>query len=241
MHDRDPVAEPLRLAHDVRRKHDALALVAQLGHGVQQRPGHEHVEPGRRFVEDQHRRIVDDRPGDRHFLLHAGRHLRAQHVANLVHLQPLEELLHPLAQLVVAHAVQPAEVLDHFPGGHAVVDGRVGRDEANLAADQLGLRDDVEAVDDGRAARGLQHGAENPQGGRLAGAVGPQQAVDLARAGVEADAVERHDLAPPQIGVGLRRGSGLRSWRTGLAEIAGGAAGSDGPSTDSKSLHQLSL
>ena len=91
-----------------------------------------------------------------------------------MHLQPLEQLLHPLAQLVVVHAVQPAEVLDHFPGRHAVVDGRVGRDEADLVADHFGLRDAIEAADDGRAAGGLQHGAENPQGGRLAGAVGTQ-------------------------------------------------------------------
>ena len=42
------------------------------------------------------------------------------------------------------------------------------------------LRDAIEAADDRRAAGGLQHGAEDSQGGRLAGAVGPKQAVDLA-------------------------------------------------------------
>ena len=57
------------------------------------------------------------------------------------------------AELVVGDAVQPAEVLDHLPAGHAVVDGRVGRHEADLPADLGGLRDHVEAVDRGRAAR----------------------------------------------------------------------------------------
>ena len=181
VHDRDPVAEPLGLAHDVRREDDALALVAQLGDRLQQRPGHEHVEAGGRFVEDQHRRIVDDGPGDRDLLLHAGRHLRAEHVANFVHLQPLEDRFHPLAEQLVGHAVEPAEVLDHFPGRHAVVDGGVGRDEADLVPHQRRLREHVEAVDGRRAAGGPEHGAEDAQGGRLARAVGAEQAVDLTR------------------------------------------------------------
>ncbi len=96
--DGDPVAEPLRLAHDVRGEDDALAVIAQLGHRVQQRPGHQHVQPGRGLVEDQHGRIVDHGPGHRNLLLHAGRHLRAQDVPRVVHLQPVEERLHPIGQ-----------------------------------------------------------------------------------------------------------------------------------------------
>ena len=97
MHNGDPVAELFGLAHDVRGKNDALAIVAQLGNRLQQRPGNQHVEPARGFVEDQHRRIVDDGPSDRDFLFHAGRHLGAQHVADVVHLEPLEQLFHPRA------------------------------------------------------------------------------------------------------------------------------------------------
>ena len=103
------------------------------------------------------------------------------------------------------NAVQPAEILDHLPGGHAVVNGRVGRHEADLAADLRRLGDHVEAVDPGRAAGRPQHGAEDPQGGGLARPVGPQQAVDLARRGVKTDARQRDESAAPQVGVMLRQ------------------------------------
>src|SRR3954447_7497508 len=90
VHDRNPIAKALRLAHDVRRKQNALPLIAQLGHGIQQRPGDEHVQSRRRFIKDQHWWIVHNRPRDRYFLLHARAHLRAEQVANLLHLKPLE-------------------------------------------------------------------------------------------------------------------------------------------------------
>ena len=119
-----------------------------------------------------------------------------EHVANLLHLEPLEQLLHPLAELLFVHAVEPAEVFDHFAGGHAVVNRRVGGDVADLVPHELGLRDAIEAADNRRAAGRLEHRAENPQRGGFAGAVRSQQAVDLAPAGPKAEAVERHH--PPR-------------------------------------------
>ncbi len=104
---------------------------------------------------------------------------------------------------VFGQAVQPAEVFDHLPGGHPVVDGRVGGHEADLPPHLRRLRDHVRPVDGGRAAGGPQHGAEDPQGRRLAGAVGPQQAVDLSGISIEADPAQRHQFAASQIGVVL--------------------------------------
>ena len=104
-------------------------------------------------------------------------------------------------QHVGRQAVEAAEILDHLPGGHAVVDGRVGRHETDLPADLRRLADHVEAVDRGRAAGGPQHRAENPQGGRLARAVGAQQPVDLARQGLEAESVQGHEPPAAEVGV----------------------------------------
>ena len=89
--DRDPRAELLDLVHRVRREDDRLAQVAQLEDLLEDHPGHQDVEPRGRLVEDQDRGIVDDRPRDRDLLLHAGGHLRAQHVAEVVHLEPVED------------------------------------------------------------------------------------------------------------------------------------------------------
>ena len=98
------------------------------------------VEARGRLVEDQDGRIVDDRPGDRDLLLHAGRHLRAQDVAEVVHLEPVEDRLHPLAQPVRRQAVEPAEILDQLPGGHPVVDPGAGRHVADVRPHRLRAR-----------------------------------------------------------------------------------------------------
>ncbi len=104
---------------------------------------------------------------------------------------------------VVVHAVESAEVLDHFPGSHAVVDGRVGGNEADLVADHFGLGDAIEAADDGCAAGGLQHRAEDAEGGCFAGSVGAEEAVDLAGLGDEGYARKCEDFTAQQVGVRL--------------------------------------
>ena len=85
MDDRDAVAKLLDLTHDMRREDDALALILQRLHDRQDFSRDEHIQATGRFVEDDDRRIMHDRAGNRRLLLHAGRHLRAQRVAKIVH------------------------------------------------------------------------------------------------------------------------------------------------------------
>ncbi len=146
---------------------------------------------------------MDDRAGDRRFLLHAGRHFGAEQVANFLHLETFEDQLHAIAEFDVVHAVQSAEVLDHFPGGHAVVDGGVGGNEADLVADHFRLRDAIESADDGGAAGGLQHGAEDAERGGFARAVRAEEAVDLAGLRGERDARKCEDFTAQQVGICL--------------------------------------
>ena len=116
-------------------------------------------------------------------------------------------------KLVVAHAVEPAEILHHFPGRHAVVHGRVGGNESDLMSHHFRLRDAIEAADDGGAAGGLQHRAEDSQGGGFSGAVGAQQAVDLARRRRKAHVGKRQHVAANEIGVRFREGQRLNHRR----------------------------
>ncbi len=94
--------------------------------------------------------------------------------------------------MFVFHSMQTAKIFDHFPGGHAVVHGGIGRHKTDLAANHGGLRDHVVTVYRGGAAVGPQGGAENSQSRGFAGTVGPEQAINLSRESVEADAIERH-------------------------------------------------
>src|SRR3990172_2799938 len=154
--DGDAIAELFGFAHDVRREDDALAVLAEgrdvLLHGA----GDEDVEAGGRLVEDEHGGIVNDGPGDGDFLLHAGGHFRSKNVAEVVHLERVEDSLHAGIELAASQAVEAAEVLHHFPGGHAVVDAGVGRHEADRAADGRRVSDHNGPPDGGAARNGGQ-------------------------------------------------------------------------------------
>ena len=100
-------------------------------------------------------------------------------------------------------AIDLAKVLDHFPCRHAVVDGRVGGDETDLATNFTGEFLDVKAVDDGGSACGLQDSAEDSQRGCFAGTVWTEEAKDLSGHGVKADALESRETAGLKLVVDL--------------------------------------
>ena len=199
MDDRHPVAQLLDLAHDVGREDDALPLRPERVDRLHHRAGDEYVETGGRLVKDHHRRVVDDRAGDGDLLLHAGRHLRPQHVPKVSHLQLEEDLLQSRLKDILGHPVQPTVVFYHFPGGHAVVDAGVVGHEPDVRADALGLSGDIEARDGGVSAGGLEHGTQHAQTSRLPGSIGAQQAKDLTGLDIKGDVIEGQHVAPPQI------------------------------------------
>jgi hypothetical protein len=80
-------------------------------------------------------------------------------------------------------------------GRQLLVEERAVRDEAERALGFLGLGREVVAVDRNAARGRLQQTGDHPDRGGLAGAVRAQEAVDLARPHVEADAVDRAERA----------------------------------------------
>ena len=73
VHDRDPVAELVRLLHVVRREQDRLARGVQLAEDLPQREPALRVEPGGRLVHEQHGGPVEDRARDHQPLGHPAR------------------------------------------------------------------------------------------------------------------------------------------------------------------------
>src|SRR5205823_8298118 len=110
-----------------------------------------------------------------------------------------EDFLHAGPEPFALQAVETREILDHFPGGHAVVDGRGRRHETDVTADVAWLLEHVEAAQASPAARRPQDGTQHAHGRGLARAVGTEQTEDLARVRLEADVVHGHHLAAPQI------------------------------------------
>ena len=84
--------------------------------------------------------------------------------------------------------VQRRLELDQLAAGHQQVERGLLQGDADALAHLRRLRRDVVAGD-GRASAGrAQQRHEHPHGGRLAGAVGPEEAVDLSRLDLQVDA-----------------------------------------------------
>mmetsp|Transcript_12369 Transcript_12369/g.43313 ORF Transcript_12369/g.43313 Transcript_12369/m.43313 type:complete len:351 (-) Transcript_12369:3-1055(-) len=189
-HDRDALAQRLRLVHRVSRQHHAAPHARALDEAPH-RPARLGVEPGRRLVEEEHARVADERHAEREPPLHAAAQRRGVGVG-----PPAVEadgVQRTLQHLRLALRRQPldagveGEVLAHR---HA----RVEHVELRAHADDLvhvgHARGDVEARDACAAARRREQPSEYRDRRRLAGAVRAQQAQHLVVPHAQAEVVE---------------------------------------------------
>jgi hypothetical protein len=72
-HDRHVVCQALRFIQIMRAQHDAAPGVLHVQHELPHGARRQRVESGCRLVEEQHLRLVQQRAGERHLLLHAAR------------------------------------------------------------------------------------------------------------------------------------------------------------------------
>ena len=94
--DRDAGAQLLELGEDVAPDEDRLAERAQLAEQLAQLDPGPRVEAGRRLVEEQHRRVVDQGVGEAQPLLHPARQALDVRVALLAEVDELQEVAdHP--------------------------------------------------------------------------------------------------------------------------------------------------
>ena len=191
--DGDLVAEALDFGHDVGGVDDGEAFVAALlDEGHDGLGGHD-VEAGGRLVEDHDGGAMDDGAGDGDALLLSGGELVAATVLELGDFEALDEFVDAGAEVLGFEAVEAAEVFEHLAGSEASIEGCAVGEEADAAADFLGLGLDVEAGDGGAAEGGLEKSAEEAEGGGLASAVSPEETEDFAGSAGEGDAVDGAD------------------------------------------------
>ena len=107
----------------------------------------------------------------------------------------LEHLVHPGRRRRRVDAVQLGVHAQVLRGGEVDVQRGVLEDQADVAAHVVALRDDVEAADARRAGRRLGQRAEHVDRRALAGAVGAEEAEDLARRDGERNAADGVDVA----------------------------------------------
>jgi hypothetical protein len=182
----------LVVGDDQRRQLHLDDQVAQPGAGFLAHLG---VEVGQRLVEQDDRRVVDQRPGDRHPLLLAAGQLVRIAVGEVGQAEVLQRRLDAAADFGLGHLAQDQRVGDVVE--HRLVrPQRVGlEDQAELAffgrdVDVGGGIVDRPAGDGDAALVRLLQAGDGAQQGRLAGARGAEQGDDLAAAQLHRDALE---------------------------------------------------
>ena len=186
VHDRHAPAQPLGLFDVVGREQHRAVLRAQFGDERVDLAPHLRVQPGRRLVEEDEARLVDERQGDGEPLF-----LAAGKGAVEIVLFPQE--VHPGEQRVDLHGlgIQPGKEAHRLADADAV--GQVGilQADADAVLERGSLPGRVEPEHAGLAARARADAFEDFDGGRLARAVGSEQAENLAFGDGEVDPLHR--------------------------------------------------
>ena len=204
VHDHEVVAQLLGLVHVVGRDDERRAAALELIEALPQQVARLGVQAGRRLVEDDEVRLVDERAGDRQAPLHAAGQGLDLVLGALVELDELEELIGPLAR-DLAGDVEVArvhlQVLAHRELGVEVVDLR---HDAEARLDLAGLRARIHPehaqLTLGHRARARDH----PHRRGLARAIRSEEAERLARTHVEVDAVDRDEAVREALGQAAR-------------------------------------
>ena len=121
-----------------------------------------------------------------------------------MHVEEVHQGLDPFRECVWPHPVEATKVLDVLDSGQAWVQAEGVRKNADAPADLLGLRDGVQPVDGHGSTVGAYESVEHADGRGLARAVGPEEAGDFAVSRIEADVLDRDDVAEPLVEIPAR-------------------------------------
>ena len=94
---------------------------------------------------------------------------------------------------VPVYAVKVGEILHHFIWCESVIETGVTREKSELPSHRLRLTDSIVPGDCYRSARRFEHGGNDAQRGRLAGAIWTQKCKDASWSACKADIVYRVD------------------------------------------------
>ncbi len=171
------------------------------------------IERGGRLVEQQQRRLVQHRLGERDARLLAGRQHAAFRVAEAAQIEAVEHRVDARAD--VADVVEQPEQGQVLQDRKVARQRRVDRREVRALERAGAVAREIDAFDRDRARARLEHAQDHVDRRRLAGAVRAEQADDLVAAHRERDAVDRdgrgialRKVANGEDGLGGRRGIG---------------------------------
>jgi hypothetical protein len=189
--DRDPVGELVGLVEVLRAQQHGRALADERAHDLPHLVARARVEPRGRLVEDHQARGDDDAGGDVEPPAHAAGVVLDLARRGVGEAERLQQLVGARLRVAARVTEQPREQDQVLAAGQVLVDRGELAGQAEEAAHGVGLGDDVVAEHARAAAVGEQQRGEHADGGGLAGAVGPEHAVDRLAGDGEVDAVDR--------------------------------------------------
>jgi hypothetical protein len=143
-----------------------------------------------------------------------------QAIAHVFEQQPFHELGPAGFRIGRGPPVQAGVEREQSPGGSAAGDARALQGDAEELTDRRGLGDGVVAGDAHRPAVGAQQGRDDPDGRRLARAVGAKQGDGLSGTHAKCHVFESGDRSePPGDPVELKHAAVASSSRTTLHQI----------------------
>ena len=187
-HHDDPVAQDLGLVGEVGDEHDRRPAVADPPDEVPDDAPRRGVEPLRELVEEHDLGLVHERQGDEQPLALPARE-RAERL-------PPQRVESPLAHRVPRHA-PVGEQLDGLADTHPLRQVRVLQLAADTGGERAALASGIAAEEPDRAAIRTAEPLGALDHRRLARAVEPQDAEDLAFVDGQVDAVDGDDVAVP--------------------------------------------
>jgi hypothetical protein len=192
--DADVVGELVGLLQVLRGEEDRRTLVVERPHLLPDGLATDRVEAGRRLVEEEDAGLVHQRRGEVEAPLHAARIGADAAIGGGDEVDPLQQVVGAAPALRRRDTLQRRLQADQLAAGHQRVERRFLQGDADRGAHRPRLLDDVVAGDGGAAAGGQQQRRQHPHGRRLAGAVGPEETVDLALLDRDLDPLHRQQL-----------------------------------------------
>ena len=187
--DRHVVGQLVGLLQVLGGEEDRGPVVVERPHLLPDRLAADRVEARGRLVEEEHPRFVDQGGGQVEAALHAAGVGADPAVGGFVEADPLEQ---GVGALLAGGARQPLQGRlqpNQLAPGHQRVQRRLLQGDPDRGSHGAGLADHVVPGDGGPTGGRQQQRGQHADGGRLAGAVGTEEAEDLALGDLEVDAL----------------------------------------------------
>ena len=171
---------------------------ARLGEVVDEAPelpARQRIDPAGRFVEEEDRRLVENRTPEREPLPPAAGEIAGQRGFAALEAGHLDDELPARLDPVAGQAVNASPEPDVLVDGQQLVEREPLRHVADPLFDALGVGRDIDAADERGARGGPQQAAQHPDRGGLARAIAAEEPEDLAARDVERQVVDGDELS----------------------------------------------